>query len=47
MKLKFIVLVLLMGIYIVSQAQVKILFDNVKGETSGTTADWTIDADSP
>ena len=26
-------------------AQVKILFDNVKGETSGTTADWTIDAD--
>jgi hypothetical protein len=28
-----------------SQAQIKILFDNVKGETSGTTADWTIDAD--
>lgn len=28
-----------------SQAQIKILFDNVKGETSGTTADWTVDAD--
>jgi hypothetical protein len=28
-----------------TQAQVKILFDNVKGETAGTTADWTIDAD--
>jgi PKD repeat protein len=28
-----------------SFSQVKILFDNVKGETSGTTADWTIDAD--
>lgn len=28
-----------------SHAQVKILFDNVKGETSGTTADWCVDAD--
>ena len=28
-----------------THAQIKILFDNVKGETAGTTADWTIDAD--
>jgi hypothetical protein len=28
-----------------SQAQIKILFDNVKGETAGTSSDWTIDAD--
>ena len=28
-----------------ADAQVKILFDNVKGETSGTTADWCVDAD--
>ena len=28
-----------------AHGQVKILFDNVKGETSGTSADWTIDAD--
>ena len=28
-----------------AHAQIRILFDNVKGETSGTTADWCVDAD--
>ncbi len=36
---------LLLGAVIRVEAQARILFDNVKGETSGTTADWTIDAD--
>ena len=40
--------ILFIGILILSlspaHAQVRILFDNVKGETTGNTADWTVDA---
>lgn len=39
---------LFIGILILSlspaHAQIRILFDNVKGETTGNTADWTVDA---
>ena len=46
MKLKqLLCLCLLSLVGLGSHAQIKILFDNVKGETSGVSSDWTVDAD--
>ena len=43
---RIVILSLLCLCFLNTRAQVKILFDNVKGETSGTTSDWCVDADS-